>query len=103
PVQVAEVDRIVEAELRPKCGLHFGRNVRIGRQLLKEIARGKRQPEEQDRRNAEQARNGDQEATQDILAHWAKSRLCPRDHAPRYQSWRFSVRLAHPEATGCSV
>ena len=69
PVQVAEIDRIIEAELGPKREAHFGRDVRVGRQLRERIARRQREHDEQDERNAEQARHGDQEATQDILAH----------------------------------
>ncbi|MEY9471930.1 hypothetical protein ABH992_004329 [Bradyrhizobium yuanmingense] len=85
PVQVAEVDRVVETELGPECRLHFGRHVRIGGQFGERIAGRERKHDEQHQRNRQQARNGDQEATQDILTHREESRLACA-HASRYQS-----------------
>ena len=72
PVQVTQVDRIVEAELGPKRGGDFGRHVRIGREFTEGIAGRQRQHDEQHQRNAEQARHRDQETTQHILAHEGK-------------------------------
>jgi len=68
-VQVAQIDRVIEAELGTQRGLHLGRHVRIGRELAEWIARRERQHDEQDDRNPEQARDRDHQAAQDVLTH----------------------------------
>ncbi len=103
PVQVTKIDRIIQAKLGPKCGLHFGRDVRIGRKFGERVAGSQRQHEEQHCRDAEQARNRDQQAAQDILTHQGEILSAAVSHASRYQSWMLSVSFAQPLSAGRNV
>jgi hypothetical protein len=69
PAEIANGNRIIETEFLPKHRPHFGRHVRIGRQLLERVARRERQDREQDDTDAENARDGDQEAPEKVLPH----------------------------------
>ena len=99
PAQVAQPDRVVEAELGAQDAAHLGRDVRVGREFLERVARRQRQHREQDEADAEQARDRDQQPPEEVVPHRRGYRAgghVSGRHASRYQSARSQVSLSQP-------
>ena len=78
PVDVAQPDRVVEAEVGAQVPAHLGRHVRVQGHLRERVAGRERQHREQHDADAEQARQGDQQAPEEVVAHDAPGwRLTP--------------------------
>ena len=94
PAEVALPDRVVEAELHAQVGLHLGRHVGVERHLRERVARREREHREQHDADAEQARQGDQQSAEEVVAHDVARRLRlpgtsragPRSRGPRPRS-----------------
>ena len=105
PVEVADEDGIVDAEFRPQRQAHFGRNVRIGRQLAERIARRQRKQHEKNEADAQQAGESDEQASEKVVSHRSPTlpvqalriiTITCGSHASRYQLASCQRSLSQP-------
>jgi hypothetical protein len=69
PADVADGNRIVQPELRAKVGPDLWGDIWICRELFEGIAGRQREHGEEDETDAQQGRDGDQEASEEVLGH----------------------------------
>ncbi len=75
PMQVADRNRVIEAELRSQCRLHRWWNGRVGCEFAERIARRKRQDGEQHNADAEQTGYRDEQSPDEIAAQVTDARI----------------------------
>src|SRR5205085_8488131 len=69
PAQIANDNRVVDAELRPQRGADFRRDVAVGGEFAEGITRRQRQQHEQNQADAEQTGQGNEQAPENVSSH----------------------------------